>query len=62
VEREPAPEDRRVNRVRITATGKELILSVLPEQADVVQSMLSNLDDGEIETLRFLLEKAMKAT
>jgi DNA-binding MarR family transcriptional regulator len=62
VEREPAPEDRRVNRVRITATGKELILSVLPEQADVVQSMLSNLEDGEIETLRFLLEKAMKAT
>jgi DNA-binding MarR family transcriptional regulator len=61
VEREPAPEDRRVNRVRITPAGKELILSVLPEQAGVVQSMLSGLDDAEVETLRFLLEKAVKA-
>jgi len=62
VEREPAPEDRRVNRVRITAAGKELIVSVLPEQANVVQAMLSRLDDSEVETLRFLLEKAVKAT
>ena len=61
VEREPAPDDRRVNRVRITQAGKDLILSVLPEQAGVVQSMLSRLDDAEIETLRFLLEKAVKA-
>lgn len=61
VEREPAPEDRRVNRVRITAAGKELILSVLPEQAHVVQTMLSRLDGSEVETLRFLLEKAVKA-
>jgi DNA-binding MarR family transcriptional regulator len=61
VEREPAPEDRRVNRVRITPAGKELILSVLPEQAVVVQTMLSRLDDAEVETLRSLLEKTVKA-
>ena len=61
VEREPAPEDRRVNRVRITAAGKDLILSVLPEQAGVVQTMLSRLNEDEVETLRFLLEKAVKA-
>ncbi len=61
VEREPAPEDRRVNRVRITEAGKKLIHSVLPEQAKVVERMLSALDDHEVETLRGLLKKAAKA-
>ncbi len=61
VTRVPDPEDRRVNRVSITEAGKELILAVLPEQADVVQEMLSGLDDGEVETLRLLLEKTVKS-
>ena len=39
VERIQVPEDRRVNKVRITATGKELIHSVLPEQAASRDSM-----------------------
>lgn len=59
VEREQVPGDRRVNRVKITASGREFIHSVLPEQAKVVETMLSGLDDAEVETLRTLLKKSV---
>jgi DNA-binding MarR family transcriptional regulator len=58
VEREQVPGDRRVNRVKITPSGLTFISGVLPEQAQVVEEMLSGLDDTEIETLRTLLKKA----
>lgn len=57
-EREQVPGDRRVNRVKITEAGKTLIHAVLPEQAKVVESMLSALDDEEVEALAALLKKA----
>ncbi len=58
VEREQVPGDRRVNRVKITEAGKTLIHAVLPEQATVVESMLSSLNVTEVETLGHLLKKA----
>lgn len=58
VEREQVPEDRRVNRVRMTPSGRTFIHTVLPEQAKVVEAMLSGLDDAEVETFRNLLKKA----
>jgi MarR family transcriptional regulator, organic hydroperoxide resistance regulator len=61
VEREQVPGDRRVNRVRITEAGNTFIQAVLPEQAKVVESMLSGLDDAEIETLKALLKKTGQA-
>ena len=61
VERIQVPEDRRVNKVRITATGKDLIHSVLPEQAGIVEQMMAGLDDAEIVTLRDLLKKLIPA-
>ena len=57
-EREQVPGDRRVNRVKITEAGTTLIQTVLPEQAKVVESMLSSLDISEVETLAQLLKKA----
>lgn len=57
VERVPCPEDRRVNKVRITEVGKELIHAVLPEQAGIVERMMAGLDETEIATLRDLLKK-----
>jgi DNA-binding MarR family transcriptional regulator len=61
-EREQVPGDRRVNRVKITEAGKTLIHTVLPEQAKVVESMLSSLNDAEVETLGKLLKKASALT
>jgi len=57
VERVPCPDDRRVNKVRITEVGKELIHAVLPEQAGIVERMMAGLDETEIATLRDLLKK-----
>jgi DNA-binding MarR family transcriptional regulator len=57
VERIQVPEDRRVNKVRITAVGKELIHAVLPEQAGIVEHMMGGLDEAEIVTFRELLKK-----
>jgi DNA-binding MarR family transcriptional regulator len=53
------PEDRRVNRVRITEAGRTLIHGVLPEQAGIVEQMLSGLDDTEVNALRELLHKLL---
>jgi DNA-binding MarR family transcriptional regulator len=58
VEREQVPGDRRVNRVKITETGRAFIHAVLPEQAKVVETMLSGLNDDEVETVKTLLKKA----
>jgi len=61
VERVPCPEDRRVNKVRITGVGKELIQAVLPEQAGMVERMMAGVNEDEIETLRVLLKKLIPA-
>ena len=58
VEREQVPGDRRVNRIRITEAGKTFIHAVLPEQAKVVEAMLSALDDTEVVALKDMLKKA----
>ena len=62
VERVPDPDDRRVNRVQITETGRTFILGVLPEQAQVVEGMLSGLSDTEVTRLTDLLRTAGTAT
>ena len=61
VERMVVPGDRRVNRVRITASGKELFEKALPEQLGIVDAMMSRLDKSDLQVLRSLLEKLVHA-
>lgn len=61
VERVVVPDDRRVNRVRITAQGKHLFDKALPEQLSIVDKMMSQLTKDDLQTLRSLLEKLLHA-
>ena len=61
VERQVTPGDRRVNRVRITAHGKQLFDKALPEQLGIVDSMMSQLTKDDLQSLRSLLEKLIHA-
>lgn len=57
VERRPDPEDRRVNRVRITEPGKVLMEKVYPDQLAAVEAMMAKLGLDEVDALRSLLKK-----
>ncbi len=61
VERVQVPEDRRVNKVRITNGGKDLFHKAFPEQLGVVETMMADLEEPELDTLRGLLQKLAKA-
>jgi DNA-binding MarR family transcriptional regulator len=60
VERMQVQGDRRVNRVRITEGGKDLLKTAFPEQVGAVETMMSGLDDMELDSLRGLLQKLAK--
>ena len=60
VERMQVQSDRRVNRVRITEGGKELLDKAFPEQVGAVETMMSGLADTELDSLRGLLQKLVK--
>ena len=57
VKRVPDPEDRRVNKVQLTAAGKEVLEQVYPEQMAAVNLMMTQLSLAEVDTLRTLLKK-----
>jgi MarR family transcriptional regulator, organic hydroperoxide resistance regulator len=57
VERVQVPGDRRVNKVQITEAGKDLFHLAYPEQVGVVESMMSSLEESELETLKGILQK-----
>lgn len=57
VERLQVPGDRRVNKVRITEAGKTLLHTAFPEQVGAVETMMSGLQEEELENLRGLLKK-----
>ena len=57
VERLQVPGDRRVNKVRITQGGKELLNKAFPEQVGAVESMMSGLQAAELDTLKGLLQR-----
>jgi MarR family transcriptional regulator, organic hydroperoxide resistance regulator len=60
VERQQVQGDRRVNKVRITEGGKELLQKAFPEQVGAVESMMSGLDENELASLQGLLQKLAK--
>lgn len=57
VERVQVQADRRVNRVRITEAGKDLLHKAFPEQVGAVETMMSGLAEGELETLQGFLKR-----
>jgi DNA-binding MarR family transcriptional regulator len=61
VERMQVQGDRRVNRVRITEGGKEILKTAFPEQVGAVKTMMSGLEEAEIDSLRGLLQKLAKS-
>jgi DNA-binding MarR family transcriptional regulator len=60
VERVQVQGDRRVNKVRITEVGKELLNKAFHEQVGVVETMMSGLSQIELESLQGLLQKLVK--
>lgn len=50
-------DDRRVTKVKLTATGKELLLNIRPHHRSFLADMMSCLSSEEIIQLRELLEK-----
>jgi len=60
VERVQVPEDRRVNKVRITKGGHEILDSAFPEQVAAVENMMAGLESDELSILQTLLRKLDK--
>lgn len=59
VSREEDPENRRCNRVRLTAKGQRLRDAVVPEQEACIDGMFSVLSRTEQEQLRNILRKLL---
>jgi DNA-binding MarR family transcriptional regulator len=49
------PADRRANRLRLTASGRALLLSALPPHLALIKEMMGQLRTPEVNTLRDLL-------
>jgi DNA-binding MarR family transcriptional regulator len=56
-ERRPHPSDRRQKSVVITGAGRELYLQARARIEDSIDQLLTDLDDGERQTLRRLLQR-----
>ena len=57
VERRPDPEDRRVNRLYLTADGKKLLAEAFPCHAALIKKVFGILTDGELRLFHELLER-----
>lgn len=57
VQREFAPEDRRVINVEITESGRELMDELFPTHAEQLTANFDKLSEDEITEIRLLLKK-----
>lgn len=57
VERRPDAVDRRVNRLHLTAVGRDALFRMRPMHDDTVLRLLSNFSGEDISTFRALLER-----
>ena len=57
IERRPDPEDRRVNRLYLTDTGKKKFRAVIPEHDAVIQDAMADFEAEEVNALFRLLRK-----
>lgn len=59
VRRDPAPEDRRVVRVRLTPAGEKFMHAYLPGHFRVISALMNELTENERKTLSRLLAKVI---
>jgi DNA-binding MarR family transcriptional regulator len=57
VERRPDPEDRRVNRLYMRESGRQLLADTFPPHHALIRTLMSGLDGPELQTLHQLLEQ-----
>jgi len=60
VARKADPNDRRITRVHLTAKGKQLAKSIIPEHTRDLNSFFDSLNEKEIAQLRSLLDKLIE--
>lgn len=56
-ERLPDPHDRRVNRIRLTAKGSELLKGLQEKWLELHRDLLSSLSDDELVMFKQVLER-----
>ncbi len=61
VHRQPRPEDRRSQLVRLTDTGRAAFESMAGDHEKWIASMLSGLSEEDVEQLYYLLGKAKQS-
>jgi DNA-binding MarR family transcriptional regulator len=61
VERRPDPEDRRANRLHLTAAGRRKVETVLPRHDALVVESLGAMSDADVRALRRSLEALERA-
>jgi DNA-binding MarR family transcriptional regulator len=57
VKRVPSQSGRRANAIRLTPSGRKLVMAALPDHVCLVSSMTSPLDLAELKELRVLLKQ-----
>ena len=61
VERRPDPQDRRANRLHLTAAGRRKIGQVMPEHDAVMLAVMKGVSDADVKTLRKVLGEIERA-
>jgi DNA-binding MarR family transcriptional regulator len=61
VERRPDPQDRRANRLHLTAAGRRKIGQVIPEHDAVVLEVMKGVSEADMKTFRKVLEEIERA-
>lgn len=57
VERRLDPQDRRVNRLFLTETGRRLLLAAIPAHLVTIRDFMSALETSELQALHPILER-----
>jgi DNA-binding MarR family transcriptional regulator len=55
IKRDPSPEDRRVQHIRLTADGKQALDEMIPAHVSWVNNLMANLDRDDASQLYALL-------
>jgi DNA-binding MarR family transcriptional regulator len=61
VERRPDPQDRRANRLHLTAAGRRKIGQVMPEHDALVLQVMSGVSDADVKAFRKVLGEIERA-
>jgi DNA-binding MarR family transcriptional regulator len=61
VERRPDPEDRRVNRLYLTKSGRERLAETIPDHHAVVEQILGRLGPEKLQDLHDRLDDLIQA-